>query len=55
LTPSTTNQIPGSELNVPPTGRTEKADAAFEAVNNSDSDQQCQYFLKSFIFALKDE
>jgi hypothetical protein len=44
---------PGEALE-PPTGHTEKASAKFEEINSKSGEEQCQFFLKSFIFGLKD-
>jgi len=43
------------ELMDPPTGPTEENNLKFDAINVQDPDAQCQFFLRSFIFALKDE
>ena len=45
----------GADAMVPPTGNSAAAQAKFEEINNLDSDGMCQFFLKSFIFALKDD
>ena len=37
----------------PPTGPTEENNLKFDAINVQDPDAQCQFFLRSFIFALK--
>jgi len=39
---------------VPPTEHTPEMDAEFDKINTSQPDQQCEVFLKSFIFALGD-
>jgi hypothetical protein len=44
-----------AEMMIPPTGHTPEMSAKFEEINSKSADDQCQYFLKSFIFGLKDE
>ena len=44
-----------AEMLAPPTGPTQSNVDKFTAINCADADTMCQYFLKSFIFALKDE
>jgi hypothetical protein len=40
---------------VPPKEHTEAASAKFDEINNKSAAEQCQYFLKSFIFGLKED
>lgn len=45
----------GPDALVPPSAHSDKSMAKFEEVNSLDADAQCKFFLKSFIFALKDD
>eukprot|EP00615_Pteridomonas_danica_P017040 CAMPEP_0114383206 /NCGR_PEP_ID=MMETSP0102-20121206/4592_1 /TAXON_ID=38822 ORGANISM="Pteridomonas danica, Strain PT" /NCGR_SAMPLE_ID=MMETSP0102 /ASSEMBLY_ACC=CAM_ASM_000212 /LENGTH=406 /DNA_ID=CAMNT_0001539205 /DNA_START=21 /DNA_END=1241 /DNA_ORIENTATION=- len=44
-----------AEAMEPPTGHTPEQDAKFEQINEKSADEQCQFFLKSFIFGLKED
>lgn len=54
LSPQGLSPRVGADALVPPTGHSEKANEKFEEINSLDADAQCKFFLKSFIFALKD-
>jgi len=54
LSPQGLSPRVGADALLPPTGHSEKANDKFEEINSLDADAQCKFFLKSFIFALKD-